>query len=759
MPPVPDLDMLIRPLALLVLASPAGAQELCITARIDGTDELFLGAREARWTHHTWQWPAAVEIGAREWNPRERPHWELPEGEAFFPLDRDLAGVALEVVRARGEVSFAPVEGGFRIGFDDSGAHGDDLFEVRITFADELLAEPVEPVVEVPAAQETRIAILASIDGVDELHLSGRRAAWIHQAWSWPERVTLNDLPWTPAEEPVLDGEFFPPGVDVERARLEVVSARGGVRLERGGGRLFLTFDDGPHFGGADYEVELTLPPSESPPPPRIPAGRLHRVELRHSRPVEVAGAPLSVEVFSPLEGRYVLYPGLRGMAFDGRCVLALPAGRYRFEVQNLPQPDLLVSLRTGPVEVEESRALELPATEPSRPLLLSEKGDEVPLCAWALRSMRPTGEVGWSASEGAPRVVISPGSRYRVRALGALDERFYAWWGEVEGDGPPVLRVSEEHAIRCSFHARPELPSTDHATASLRFPNGGLSLPIDDSTRLFTNRRFIELGYAHRLPDGRRVRFHHRPVILPAAPSKRTFVFGGPLTAHAWARVIVNEDLGRPNARQLWTEVSLIDSQGHVLDLAASEVDWRAEVRSREDWPLPEPPLDDEAVALLGDPTQSLDLLLRYRWLEDHELTLTFAETVPVEHGRFRTLVPAYLEDRAHAYLGKAQRVYRFIEEFRGKRGGPDHSIELKWWLHPGGAVAAFGSITMPVRAMTEVWDDYDLPWALTHEMLHAFGYPHGPELDRVDGGAKALFTRWRWRMEDDPGRLPSTP
>jgi len=35
----------------------------------------------------------------------------------------------------------------------------------------------------------SRLHITAVIDGVDELHISHRKASWIHQAWAWPMTV------------------------------------------------------------------------------------------------------------------------------------------------------------------------------------------------------------------------------------------------------------------------------------------------------------------------------------------------------------------------------------------------------------------------------------------------------------------------------------------------------------------------------------------------------------------------------------------
>lgn len=97
----------------------------------------------------------------------------------------------------------------------------------------------------------------------------------------------------------------------------------------------------------------------------------------------------------------------------------------------------------------------------------------------------------------------------------------------------------------------------------------------------------------------------------------------------------------------------------------------------------------------------------------------------------------------------------YRGIEVARGKPGDHPGPIELKWWLN-NGAVGAWGSITMPIAGLTGNDDWYSLPWALAHESLHAFGYHHGAELERLDFAVIAAFERARQAAERDPDFVP---
>ena len=733
-------------------------RQLRIVAEIDGVDELHLNASEARWVHREYAVPERVSINGRAWNPKQKQHWTVDEGEPFLARDIDLAGASATLIRGRGEIAFGHGPDGLILSFDDSLASGAGEYEVLVEFADVLCAEKAVLGRIRPQARRQRSELLieARIDGRDELHLGSRRADWLHLVWEWPTTVRIGGLAWDPEAAPMYSpagNSFFSPSIDLERVRMQVERGRGTVKLEAGAQRLFVSFDDGEHFGGDDYAVLLRFPTSAQNLKPLVPSGKALRVQLAHEPAADVAGAKLTVMALSPASGEYVPWPGLRGMDESGRCVLALAPGTYRFEVLHAPSRDRLVALRTKPIRLTRAREVSLPASEASAPLW--RNGDTLlELRELAVRSILGNEEVSWSRAEAGAdfRIVASPAEEFELRAFGSAEDTLVAWWTRRQFGDSAQLDSSAQDWIQCKFRA--DAPARD-CKATLHFPTAELAFPIAGETRFLTNRRFVGFSYRHPV-DGGSARFRTQQVLLPTPPGRFTFELGGELTARGSAAVLYNENLGTPDARQLWWELVLEDSEGRVLDTEASDIDWQAEALLEHGTSPPAAPLQPAALELLADPTQSVVLSASYRWNGAHQhVVVVPAPHVQLENERYGSRVPGHLGQRALAYLDKARRTYRAIELARGKPGDHTAPIELKWWLN-GGAVGAWGSITMPIAGMTEDFDWYSFPWALAHESLHAFGYHHGPELDRLDSRAIRAFEGMTWEAESDPGFVP---
>jgi len=57
-----------------------------------------------------------------------------------------------------------------------------------------------------------------------------------------------------------------------------------------------------------------------------------------------------------------------------------------------------------------------------------------------------------------------------------------------------------------------------------------------------------------------------------------------------------------------------------------------------------------------------------------------------------------------------------------------------------------------MPFGELQTSFNFYDSPWALGHEMLHTFGYPHGDRMATMEGLVSTRYEQYRWFMADHP-------
>src|SRR5262245_26617822 len=112
-----------------------------------------------------------------------------------------------------------------------------------------------------PGEAPRSLRIVATIDGVDELHVDPRRARWVHLQYSAPERVEIGGRAWNPARDEHVDTPpekpFFDPKLDLAGASARLVRGRGEIAFRHEGQDLVLRFDDSRGGGTDEYEVEL----------------------------------------------------------------------------------------------------------------------------------------------------------------------------------------------------------------------------------------------------------------------------------------------------------------------------------------------------------------------------------------------------------------------------------------------------------------------------------------------------------------------
>jgi hypothetical protein len=62
-----------------------------------------------------------------------------------------------------------------------------------------------------------------------------------------------------------------------------------------------------------------------------------------------------------------------------------------------------------------------------------------------------------------------------------------------------------------------------------------------------------------------------------------------------------------------------------------------------------------------------------------------------------------------------------------------------------------------LPFRGYERKDDPFAVALPAPHEMLHTFGYQHGPEMGRLQRLVKSEFSRYRWYIVDHPEIAPT--
>ncbi len=213
------------------------ADSLHLVVAIDGSDDLHISQRAAKWVHKTWEQPTDVHINGYAWNPQQQPVLSSGANGWLLAPDLDLSGAVLHVLRGRGSVELGRDADGLVIHFDDPES-GADTYEVEVLFAQKLAQKTAN-------AKPLELRIDANIDGTDELWLAGDQGKWLHTGGDRP-LVTINDRTWDVIKEPTVDLQppLHPEEMDLQRATLTTIRGRGIVNLDYRPGQICLDFED-----------------------------------------------------------------------------------------------------------------------------------------------------------------------------------------------------------------------------------------------------------------------------------------------------------------------------------------------------------------------------------------------------------------------------------------------------------------------------------------------------------------------------------
>jgi hypothetical protein len=238
-------------------AEPADEAVFHFKGQIDGSDRIVITHKGATWEHVNWGWPAGtVTVNDLEWNPSEMNFMTSTGAVEFLPKTYSLAAANLEVIEGRDVVALERTNGALIVYLDDTPS-GAAPYEFKIHF------HPVANALAKPTASPTAtLKIAARIDGSDELKITAHEATWSHLAYSMPDSVTLNDIPWDLSQTNVLvnsgTNTFLPSGIDLMTAKIVGRKGRDMATMWADDGTIWVTFADNPN-GGDNYELEISF--------------------------------------------------------------------------------------------------------------------------------------------------------------------------------------------------------------------------------------------------------------------------------------------------------------------------------------------------------------------------------------------------------------------------------------------------------------------------------------------------------------------
>jgi hypothetical protein len=734
------------------------ADRLHVIAVIDGRDELHVSHQKATWIHKAWGDAKDLQINGCKWNPQEQPVWKPSSQEGVVAEDLDLAGAELHKLRGRGSVQLGHDRDGLVIFFDDPQG-GADTYEVVVNFAEAIARK------KVPAnsRNDYSVQIKAKVDGPDaeEVVFSQRQAVWKHHGTSPVPIVEINGRPWDVVHHPTIDlaATLTPETMNLPRITLDKFHGRGMASLDRQPEGLYLALEA--HATGADdYDVILTVPRFHT----------RHLVRVKGGAADLLLGAPLRIYRFPADSDAEALVVGEHAFGAQGECLVALEAGRYQFEVLHQAGPQTLVALKTGVVQIRGPMDVDL---KPRRiePQLIGPKDQPMTWDELLVRSCRPTGAISCKVPpDSAPTLVVSQKQSYKIHAFGHSGSDFVALWKTVAGPAVGKITLDERQWRTCTFRWQEGTPRAKEYGVVLAFPGGQMEIPRAESATFFSNRQFFNAGYWLTFSGGRKAVFAPRGNLMP--PSKE-LLLGGKLHPVASAAImqsdnpiiLENKSVKPEDAKSLWWEIIMADSQNYLLDPAASNIDWKPSISLADGRPVPSPLagklpfpfITAKTIQRLGNLKETLVARANYRLESAESVSVQPESFVERQFAHGFTRVPPYRDWNTKTYLVIAERVLNLISAAVQKPVTAKYRTEINWWLS-GCAWGGIGGswIKMPFDNFLHCQDWYGNPGAIVHEMLHNAGYGHRNEMNRVDRLVQHEMEQFRWYMADHPDYVP---
>ncbi len=486
-------------------------------------------------------------------------------------------------------------------------------------------------------------------------------------------------------------------------------------------------------------------------------------VTVQCTQPQLVKGLPLRVLAANSTGNE--LLPIGRPPVFDasGKARVGLKSGEYCFEVAAARDNGTIIVLRSDTISVPKTTLVKLVAGKP-QPLRLIHERRRVKLSEVAVRSAAPTGEVRWRRKIPAvsPKLILTPGKSMGINMIGNTGPLHFAVWENVtsETEDAAIQLHTQDTWSNCRFIRRAGTPKMRRAWAVLVFPDTRMKIPIMDATRLWTNRRFVMMGYRVELIDGKRFKFDPLPYIVDRS---QQFEFGGAeLTPRAWAGYVTEPDKKKWWPHLFW-RYDLLDPGGHRLNVAAAgccAVGTAARIDGKK---MPNGRLTHEEKKAIGNPSRAIRVKVEWTWNGRHSHELSPEPFVILRSAHFEIdAIPAWTW-RSQNYLSMLERFYAIEREVTG-RPGPA-SVNIDWRNKTHNAKATVGRprggqkriwCSLPFKGYEKSADLFGSPKFVAHEMLHNFGYHHKDGMRRLQRLVTSEFSRYRWYIVDHPEIVP---
>jgi hypothetical protein len=209
----------------------------------------------------------------------------------------------------------------------------------------------------------------------------------------------------------------------------------------------------------------------------------------------------------------------------------------------------------------------------------------------------------------------------------------------------------------------------------------------------------------------------------------------------------------------EFWNRTDFVDPGGHLLDqskskLGLSSVLWVVHGAKRQK-ASESPPILDKFEAKI------IHAEMHYTFGGEPKSVECVGEGLKqMRSSHFSIDSPGAWQFRGRAYLACLEKLRTFAKENTSRRGPASFNVD--WRSNPNNAKSIVGSVEGGAKDLWmsfPLWtlEAYEDPFAeptfqggtrfVGHEILHGFGYNHGPEMGALQDRSQAQYSNLRWK------------
>src|SRR5271170_6650356 len=227
------------------------ATTIDVAGSIDGSGILQVNNNSVSWSNVYQPPPTSLTVNGTQWNPSANPTMNLT-GPLLPPDSLSNYFVGTRIL-AGGDIANAQIVNGKLLIYFDYTHGGADNYHIKVTF------RPRPTPVPSPSAA---LDVSGYIDGSDTLEIRTSGFTWIHNYWSDPIHVSINERPWDTVDDPTLPNSgataFLPDGVDLSSVVFIKNKGRDTATYQLFPDHIDVYFGDDPD-GAGFYDVRLSF--------------------------------------------------------------------------------------------------------------------------------------------------------------------------------------------------------------------------------------------------------------------------------------------------------------------------------------------------------------------------------------------------------------------------------------------------------------------------------------------------------------------